>query len=254
MNIHPLPPLLFKIKSTLTMKKYSIFLLIYGCVLFVNGQSPLQGAWKWEGTDSSGNAITSISILTAEGFQSTCTFSSGQFISTNGGMWQLKGTTLQKTVEFDTQDKSNIGKSLSFEVRIKQDELRFEESGQVWQRIDSGQPGALKGAWLITGRMRDGEIRESVPGARKTMKILSGTRFQWIAYNTETGEFFGTGGGTYTTLNGTYTEIIDVFSRDSSRIGITLNFDYEIKEGKWHHSGKSSKGDPIYEVWSLRTR
>ena len=26
----------------------------------------------------------------------------------------------------------------------------------------------------------------------------------------------------------------------------------ELQEGKWHHSGKSSKGKPIYEIWSKR--
>ena len=82
------------------------------------------------------------------------------------------------------------------------------------------------------------------------MKILSGTRFQWIAYNTETKEFLGTGGGTYTTDNGKYTENIEFFSRDDSRVGASLEFDYEVKDGKWHHKGESSKGDPIYEIWS----
>nr|WP_299343463.1 hypothetical protein [Allomuricauda sp.] len=84
------------------------------------------------------------------------------------------------------------------------------------------------------------------------MKILSGTRFQWIAYNTETKEFMGTGGGTYTTENGKYVENIGFFSRDDSRVGASLSFDFELKDGDWHHSGKSSKGNPIYEIWSKR--
>jgi hypothetical protein len=121
-----------------------------------------------------------------------------------------------------------------------------------WNRIDDGNPGELYGAWLITGRERNGEISRSTPGARKTMKILSGTRFQWIAYNTDTGEFFGTGGGTYTTENGKYTENIEFFSRDNSRVGRSLRFEYEIKDGEWHHSGLSSKGEPIYEIWTSR--
>ncbi|MEL7147197.1 MAG: membrane or secreted protein, partial [Bacteroidota bacterium] len=87
---------------------------------------------------------------------------------------------------------------------------------------------------------------------RKTMKILSGTRFQWIAYNTETREFKGTGGGTYTTENGRYTENIEFFSKDDSKAGISLQFDFEIVDGDWHHSGLSSKGTPIHEIWSIR--
>ena len=84
------------------------------------------------------------------------------------------------------------------------------------------------------------------------MKILSGTRFQWIACNTETKQFMGTCGGTYATLNAEYTENIDFFSRDVTKVGLSLSFNYELIDGNWHHSGFSSKGDPINEIWSLR--
>ena len=79
--------------------------------------------------------------------------------------------------------------------------------------------------------------------ARKTIKILTGERFQWAAINTATGEFFGTGGGTYTFKDGRYSEKIEFFSRDSSRVGITLDFEGKVEGVNWHHRGKSSKGD-----------
>ena len=105
----------------------------------------------------------------------------------------------------------------------------------------------------MSGRKRDGEIQQrDTNRPRKTMKILSGTRFQWIAYNIETKQFMGTGGGTYTTIDGVYTENIEFFSRDNSRVGASLPFNFELQEGKWHHSGNSSKGAPIYEIWSQR--
>ncbi|MEM1136632.1 MAG: hypothetical protein AAGI07_12415 [Bacteroidota bacterium] len=84
------------------------------------------------------------------------------------------------------------------------------------------------------------------------MKILTPTHFQWIAYNTATGQFFGTGGGTYTAENGTYTENIKFFSRDKSRVGASLTFSFDVQGNDWHHKGKSSKGDPMYEIWSVR--
>jgi hypothetical protein len=102
--------------------------------------------------------------------------------------------------------------------------------------------------------MNDGQFNKITPGARRTMKILSGTRFQWIAYNTDTKEFFGTGGGTYTTVNGKYTENIEFFSRDNNRVGASLQFDFTIEDGNWHHKGLSSKGDPIDEVWTKREK
>jgi hypothetical protein len=70
------------------------------------------------------------------------------------------------------------------------------------------------------------------------------------AINPETKEFFGTGGGTYTFKSGKYTENIEFFSRDSSRVGASLSFDGKLNNGEWHQSGLSSKGDSIYEVWS----
>jgi hypothetical protein len=122
-----------------------------------------------------------------------------------------------------------------------------------FKRIDAGTPGKLQSAWLMSGRKRDGNIQSrDTSRPRKTMKILSGTRFQWIAYNTETKQFMGTGGGTYTTIDGKYTETIEFFSRDDSRVGAVLTFDYELIDGAWHHSGLSSKGKPIYEIWSVR--
>lgn len=84
------------------------------------------------------------------------------------------------------------------------------------------------------------------------MKILSGTRFQWIAYNTDTKQFSGTGGGTYTTIDGVYTENIEFFSRDDSKAGVSLKFDYGLIDGKWNHTGFSSKGEPLNEIWSVR--
>ena len=120
-------------------------------------------------------------------------------------------------------------------------------------QIDDGTPGKLQGAWLMSGRIRDGkESTRDTNRPRKTMKILSGTRFQWIAYNTETKKFMGTGGGTYTTINGKYTENIEFFSRDDAKVGRVLPFDFEFIDGKWHHKGFSSKGDPLHEIWSIR--
>lgn len=61
-------------------------------------------------------------------------------------------------------------------------------------------------------------------------------------------------GGTYSAVKGIYTENITFFSRDNSRVGAELSFEFAVKNGDWHHSGKSSKGDPIYEIWSPYTK
>ena len=112
----------------------------------------------------------------------------------------------------------------------------------------------LQGKWLMAGRVNgDQERRRDTNRPRKTMKILVEGYFQWIAYNTESFSFHGTGGGSYTGSDGTYTETIDYFSRDNNKAGISLEFEYAKKGMDWHHKGSSSKGDPLHEIWTFRT-
>lgn len=234
------------------MKRLLFSISAFFLILGLQAQS-LVGAWE-ASEDFEGKQIRSVVIITEK--HQVGTFydaKTGAFMRTNGGSWSMEGNTVSETVEFDTENPERVGSTTSFEVEISGDELRIKDVPLVWKRIDDGGPGDLSGAWLISGRMRDGEIQKrDTNRPRKTMKILSGTRFQWIAYNTETKEFMGTGGGTYTTVDGKYTENIEFFSRDDSRVGASLQFDYELKDGDWHHSGLSSKGKSIYEVWSLR--
>lgn len=208
----------------------------------------LTGAWE---TDLP-NGVQGLLILDKNFFSLTYYKKEApEFISTEGGRWSRTADgALQLQWEYNTQEPAKVGRQTVLPLQLGDKGLSLQQ--QEWKRVDEGSPGALAGAWLITGRMRDGELSSITPGARKTMKILSGTRFQWIAYNSETGEFFGTGGGRYSTKEGKYTENIDFFSRDNSRVGASLEFEYEKKAGKWHHSGFSSKGDPIYEIWSTR--
>jgi DMSO/TMAO reductase YedYZ molybdopterin-dependent catalytic subunit len=71
-----------------------------------------------------------------------------------------------------------------------------------------------------------------------------------MAINAETKEFFGTGGGTYTYVNGKYTEKIEFFSRDSSRVGAVLSFDGMVNGKVWTHKGLNSRGEPLHEEWT----
>ena len=239
------------------MKTTTISFLLFLFLIpfpFLQAQD-LKGAWEAELTTEVGVALRSVVIIT-EGYQVATTYEkeSGAFVSTNGGKWSLDGNTMTETVEFNTDEGKFVGEDVSFTIKLTENTLPIDGRETVWKRIDAGQPGKLFGAWLISGRMRAGIMQaRDTNRPRKTMKILSGTRFQWIAYNTETKQFMGTGGGTYTTENGKYTENIEFFSRDNSRVGASLEFNFALEKGNWRHSGKSSKGSPIDEVWSPRT-
>ncbi|MEM6525235.1 MAG: membrane or secreted protein [Bacteroidota bacterium] len=236
------------------MKKLLTTLLTLSC--FNAYSQDIQGAWEGKMTDENGQEVRNVVIL-ADGYQVSTHYNAktGAFISTSGGSWSQEGNKITEIVEFDTKNPDRVGSEVSFDIEKVDGGMKIVGSDVVMKRIDNMSPGALSGAWLMSGRKRNGEISErDTNRPRKTMKILSGTRFQWIAYNTETREFKGTGGGTYTTVDGKYTENIEFFSRDNSRVGASLEFDFELKEGKWHHWGFSSKGDPLYEIWSLREK
>jgi hypothetical protein len=232
----------------------SILITVLSLFLVVPDSSPvLKGAWVNEAS-----GVSTVRIYT-DGFFSVSVYKATEFIKTFGGSYKVEKDGIVETIEFDTEVPDRVGKQVqsTFRLNKKGDELQLSgktESAQ-FVRLDNGTPGKLAGAWLITGRFTNGEMRKNTPGVRRTMKILSGSRFQWIAYNVETKEFFGTGGGTYTTENGKYTENIDFFSRDQSRVGMSLGFDFSIMDdGGWRHSGKSSKGDPIDEIWTQREK
>jgi hypothetical protein len=229
--------------------KSAIYLLILSLVGVHSNAQPLQGAWK-RNLDS---AIQTLTIV--DNYFSVATFhvQDKKFINTAGGTAHQENGELKGKIEFNTADRSAVTQNYILAFQQQGTKLIFPYSGiaVAWERLDDAQQG-LSGNWKIIGREQDGKMAEMRPGARKTIKILSGTRFQWAAINSETGDFFGTGGGFYTFENGKYTEHIEFFSRDATRVGASLSFNGELKEGNWHHSGLSSKGDRIYEIWSRK--
>ena len=235
------------------MKKI-IFLIIYTLLVTNTNAQSFIGAWERNHNSENGDELKSV-VIFSDGYQAISTYESksGKFINSNGGTWELMGDTMTEKVEFDTNNPDRVGSEVTFKVKITETTMSIVGTDMEFQRIDDGLTGDLKGAWLMAGRVRDGKKQlRNTSGPRKTMKLLSGKRFQWIAYNTESKKFMGTGGGTYTTKNGVYSEKIEFFSRDNSKSGIELEFEYEIIDNEWNHKGFSSKGDPLHEIWKPR--
>ena len=237
-----------------------VLLIITAVVLLVGGQSfyssikvnknfqaNITGAWN-----AKVGTVDHVLIF-EDGYFSHSIFDkvNKKFIRTWGGTFTESGGQIHANVEFDTELKDNVGGHKHFSASMTGASLQLDIGTGVntWARIDDGNTN-LAGNWRISGRMRDGSMQPIPKAARKTLKILSSTRFQWMAINTETKEFFGTGGGTYTFKDGKYTENIEFFSRDSSRVGASLTFDGSVKDNVWTHKGLSSRGEPIHEEWS----
>ncbi|MBZ9650627.1 hypothetical protein [Psychroflexus montanilacus] len=174
------------------------------------------------------------------------------FLGAAGGEFKIKGESLIEKRDFDTYDDGKIGKAIEYQLNWIDNqtlEIANEHHRKVWKKLNTNKDD-LKGNWVITGRQRDGNLNTMKPGDRRTIKILAGGRFQWVAFNSAEKTFNGTGAGTYSAKNGKYQENILLFSRDKDRVGDALSFEYEVIKGEWHHKGNSSKGQPIYEIWS----
>lgn len=180
---------------------------------------------------------------------------SNKFLGAGGGEFSLNGEDYSETLDFYTFKPEYVGNTTKFHINMADGrmvitaDLDGQTLVEIWEKVGSGS-NDLTNNWVFTGRQQDGEISRSTPGDRRTVKILTGGRFQWIAFNSGTKEFMGTGGGTYIADDGKYTETIEFFSRDDDRVGDSLNFTYRILDGEWHHSGLSSTGNPIYEIWT----
>lgn len=229
-------------------------MVLFSTILFAQ---EMEGAWKL--THKNGEPVVKEEYIKIyqDGYfaYGAKVVGSNKFLSTGGGEFSVDGNKYIEALDFYTLNPGEVGKSHNYHLDRKDDKiilsgtLQGKEIIEIWEKI-SDKEDDLTGNWVITGRKRDGEISTMTPGARRTVKILGGGMFQWIAFNSETKELSGTGGGTYSATDGIYKENITFFSRDDSRVGATLDFKYEVKDGQWHHSGNSSTGEPIYEIWS----
>lgn len=204
----------------------------------------LEGAWK----TGQGVVICTPNYLACTDFS----VADKKFKGSWGGTYTWVKDSLKVKLEFSTYDKASVGTEKVFKTDLQKGLKLVEvgtKNGHYWTPIEEKGEMALAGLWRITGRMNNGQMVAMPLAARKTIKIFSKTRFQWAAINTQTGDFSGTGGGTYTLKDGKYTENIEFFSRDSSRVGASLGFDALVEGGKWTHTGKSSTGNPVHEVW-----
>ena len=205
----------------------------------------LEGAWEFKSADKH------IVLLCKDGYFTHTQYAGNRFLLSWGGVAKINEKQVRVLLEFNTRDSTSVGKEMVSNYLITGDQLQMDENGLIrkFTRVDDGI-APLAGVWKISQREQDGKMEEiHQTGTRKTLKILTGSRFQWFAIDPGTKQFSGTGGGTYTFIDGKYKENIQFFSRDNNRVGAQLFFDGKVVDGEWHHSGLSSKGDKINEIW-----
>lgn len=225
-------------------------MLCFVITLSAQAQSTaINGAWEFK------DGATRHLLLVQDSIYFYTVFQDQEFMMSQGGKVGISGDKLTGTVWYNTSDSLNVGQDFDFPFTLsgKQLSITAPEVQLNFTHVDEGK-APLAGVWRITGRMQDdGKIAAiHQTGTRRTYKMLTGTKFQWVAIDPAMKQFSGTGGGSYTFKDGKYTENIEFFSRDNSRVGASLTFDGKLENGNWHHSGLSSKGAKIYEVWSRK--
>lgn len=227
-----------------------VALVIIGLVAgFQPAQPRLTGAWQF--VEPSG---TTVMLTITDAYLMETAYELNRFHSSRGGKFQQTDKGFTVLVEFDTEDSNRVGQVETYQIARRDNRLvvTSPSGSQTFDRVNEPLvSGPLTGLWRITGRANEaGQLTTMQRGARKTLKLLTGNRFQWVAINPETRQFSGTGGGTYSLKDGKYTETIDFFSRDNSRVGRSLTFEASVSPNEWRHSGRSSTGGRVDEVWS----
>ena len=236
------------------MKSYLLCVLSVG-LLFAANLSAAQpsaelrsvnGAWR------SASHVTRTMII-MDGYFAQADFDAAQktFAGTFGGPFTWANGVVQGRIDFNSLDPAQVGSDFTVSMTLEGNKLVIatDDGKDTWTRLDDGR-STVAGTWRVSARETRGELTEVPLAPRRMLKFVSGARFQWVNINTTTGEFFGTGGGHYTYKDNTYTEQIEFFSGDTRRVGVSLVSTAEIKDGKWHHRGKTSGGEPLYQVWT----
>jgi hypothetical protein len=210
----------------------------------------LTGAWGFEEAGNKNVMLFSGNVFSVAAYN----FKDKKFNSSYGGTWHVENGKLMRKIEWHSKDSTQVGKEWSHNIQLSDNKLAIATVNEKWQRLDDGGPGALAGVWVITGNYNNDKVskRANPFFPRRTMKILSGKYFHWVAYNVTSKQFLNAGGGSYTTSNDQYTENIEFFTKTPESIGKSLVFAYSFVDGDWRHKGQKSTGGALDECWTKR--
>ena len=240
-----------------TMKLFFNLLLL---TVFFNPNT-LTGQWVngvYEKTEKNDTSTQTSRLIIKDSYFILTIFNSApaSFNYTVGGILTTEGKNFIVNLEFNSAIARDSLKTLkgSFQLKGNRCMVIFDNGKKLDLEKVTNEDQNFEGAFLMAGRVTDqGESRRRIDVPRITMKMLLDGHFQWIAFNKETFEFSGTGGGKYIADNtGAYIEQIEFFSRNSGRVGAKLPFTYNIKGNDWFHQGNSSNGEPMHEIWTIR--
>ncbi|HEV7925287.1 MAG TPA: hypothetical protein VGR14_08030 [Verrucomicrobiae bacterium] len=107
------------------------------------------------------------------------------------------------------------------------------------------------GTWqLVSTKYGDAKDYTDYPPENRRLKMITGTHFTWLDYETKTGKIRTSAGGRYTLKDGAYTETIEFAGEGlDAYLGKPQVFTIKIDGDKLSQSGKLSDGTEIREIW-----
>src|SRR5688500_1642825 len=144
------------LQNTPVMKKILLFTILVASaavfILFTSFKTKtidakeIVGAWGYGPENNRNVMINTDKVFAVASYDLT----GKKFISSYGGTWRIEGNKLIKKIEWNSKDSSQVGKELTETVDLSANKLT-SQTKEVWNRLDDGKPGALMGAWIITG-------------------------------------------------------------------------------------------------------
>jgi len=246
-----------KEKRKYTVLSCSLFTLLFLTANFIANGQISKGIYVDTLENTSSKRIHQVKIHDDYFIYTAYENEPANFIKTLGGFFTIEKTDaktlLVVLLEFNSNYEQDSIRQLSIPVKMIGEKLQLNWFEELTLEPIETKTQDLDGEWLFATRGPDtGQERRGEESSRKTLKFLKDGTFQWIAYDTASFRFSGTGGGSYSSKDGVYTEQIEFFSKDNSMVGATLEFNYELNENDWCHTGNNSKGEPMSEIWAKR--
>lgn len=105
----------------------------------------------------------------------------------------------------------------------------------------------FQGTWKLLAAKWNADTKQFADNT--IYKIYTDGRFATIFFDPQTNSFSGGGGGTYTIDGNQFTERLEYFSFDTTAVGSSQTFNYEIKDGIFHQSGiLNTEKYPNYQI------
>jgi hypothetical protein len=231
--------------------------LLFSLLISFTGFSQiLNGAWRL--VEKNNQPITHEVIkLFSNSYFTSASYkkSTGEFLEAKGGTYSLNGLSYKEHLEIDSTTPEHSGISREYYAELKNGRLWITnlKTGvkEQWEKFDEADDYQMAFCWRIHKKKDEGdsEWRTIKYAPRKTLKMITNSRYQVLALNSETGQFVGSSGGTWSGDGDSYIEHIEFFSKDQRNVGRSLEFQRSFEDGLWLHTGKTSKDELMMEKW-----